>query len=255
MSVDLSETIKPKSDQLNADDLLTGPITVTVTSVTKGSAEQPINIGISGGRQPTMRRVLVLAWGADGSAYIGRSMTLFRNPDVMYGGVKWGGIEISHLSNIDKPMKLALTASRGKKKEHVIQPLQLTGQQQADAFTAMKSRWKSATTTPTAAGFSDFIVAATIGAIAAADVLKPTKYTQAILDQCETAIIAMGQVDPTDLNANNEAYQGIDRRIQLCSSSTDAAQITDDIKAGVDGGQLTRDESDELTARLREVMA
>jgi len=258
--MDLSETIKPKSDQLNADDLLTGPITVTVTGITKGSAEQPVNIGISGGRQPfkpckTMRRVLVLAWGADGASYVGRSMTLFRNPDVMYGGVRTGGIEISHLSNIDKPMKLMLTASRGKKKEHVIQPLAMTGQQQTDAFTAMKARWKSATTTPTANGFSEFIVAATGGAISEADVLKPTKYTQSILDQCEAAIMAMGTVDPTDLNRVNEVYQGIDRRITDGITSTEADQISTDINTAENDDALTQQEAAELLARLNKVMA
>ncbi|QFP96667.1 hypothetical protein PP512_gp52 [Gordonia phage Denise] len=44
MTMDLSETIAPKSDQLNAEDLLTGPRIVTVTEVRRGSAEQPVEI-------------------------------------------------------------------------------------------------------------------------------------------------------------------------------------------------------------------
>ncbi|NKV63722.1 hypothetical protein GS924_06835 [Rhodococcus hoagii] len=42
--MDLTESIAPRSDQLNAEDLLSGPRTVTVEKVTKGSAEQPVNV-------------------------------------------------------------------------------------------------------------------------------------------------------------------------------------------------------------------
>ncbi|NKW66186.1 hypothetical protein GS937_19615, partial [Rhodococcus hoagii] len=45
--MDLTESIAPKSDQLNAEDLLSGPRTVQIESVTKGSAEQPVNINSS----------------------------------------------------------------------------------------------------------------------------------------------------------------------------------------------------------------
>src|SRR5690606_13558162 len=43
--VDLTATTIPKSDQINAEDLMvSGPVTVTVESVSKGSAEQPVDI-------------------------------------------------------------------------------------------------------------------------------------------------------------------------------------------------------------------
>ena len=61
---DLSDTIVPKSDQLNADDLLTGPITVTITSVKRSDTkDQPVMIGIEDGkltRQPYKPRSTVL---------------------------------------------------------------------------------------------------------------------------------------------------------------------------------------------------
>ena len=45
----LKDTIVPKSDQLNADDLLTGPIVVTVQKVSRGDTkEQPVIIHIDG---------------------------------------------------------------------------------------------------------------------------------------------------------------------------------------------------------------
>lgn len=123
----LADTIKPKSDQLNADDLLTGPITVTVADVNRGSADQPVAITING-HMPykpckTMRRVLVTAWGQNGKDWIGREMTLFCDPTVKWGGVALGGVRISHLSHIDGPMNMMLTQSRGKKAQVVIHPV------------------------------------------------------------------------------------------------------------------------------------
>jgi hypothetical protein len=127
--MDMSETIAAKSDQQNFDDYLIGPRTVSIAAVTKGTAEQPVNIelveypGKPFKPNKSMRRVLVMAWGADSSAYVGRRMTLFGNPDVVYGGKAVGGIEISHLSDIPKPLTVALTATRGKRKPFTVQPL------------------------------------------------------------------------------------------------------------------------------------
>lgn len=124
---DLSSTIKPKSDQLNADDLLTGPITVKITDVKGGTVEQPVHIYIEG-QQPYkpckgMRRVLINAWGKNGKEWIGKSATLFCNPDVKWAGVALGGIEISHLSHISKPSTMMLTKARGRKSGFTVQPL------------------------------------------------------------------------------------------------------------------------------------
>ncbi|PHS70658.1 MAG: hypothetical protein COB23_03010 [Methylophaga sp.] len=128
MSVDdLTDTIKPKSDQLNADDMLTGAIVVVIKGVRRGSVEQPVIIDIDG-HMPykpckTMRRVLVTAWGQDGKLWVGRSMKLYCDPTVKFGGVALGGIRISHISHIGKSINMMLTASRGRKKEVVIHPL------------------------------------------------------------------------------------------------------------------------------------
>ena len=45
--MDISDTIIPRSDQINAEDLLAGPQTFTIEKVTKGSSEQPINIHLA----------------------------------------------------------------------------------------------------------------------------------------------------------------------------------------------------------------
>lgn len=127
---DLSKTIAPKSDQLNADDLISKPITIKVTKVSGcEDAAQPIAIYFDGdGGKPykpckSMRRVLVHTWGDDGNQYPGRSMTLYRDEKVMFGGIAVGGIRISHVSNIDKEVTMALTASRASRKPYTVKPL------------------------------------------------------------------------------------------------------------------------------------
>jgi hypothetical protein len=127
--MNLEQTIIPKSDQLNADDLIAGPRTITITDVTKGSPEQPVSIHYQGedGRPykpgKSMRRVLVAMWGSDSAAYVGRRLTLYRDPAIRFGGDAVGGIRISHASDLPEPMVIALTETRGKRKPFKVVPL------------------------------------------------------------------------------------------------------------------------------------
>ncbi|WP_420003224.1 hypothetical protein [Arenibacterium sp. LLYu02] len=50
-------------------------------------------------------------------------MTLYLDPEVKYGGMKVGGIRISAMSHLDKPQSFFLTETRGKKKQHTVEPL------------------------------------------------------------------------------------------------------------------------------------
>ena len=127
--LDMTESVAPKSDQINAEDLLTGPRTFTISEVAAGSAEQPINVHLVEfpGRpyrpSKSMRRVMVAAWGKDASQYAGKRLTLFRDPDVKFGGEAVGGIKISHMSDLAKPLKIALTVTRGKRAPYIVTPL------------------------------------------------------------------------------------------------------------------------------------
>ena len=128
--MDLTTTTVPKSDQINAEDvMLSGPITVTVASVDEGSDQQPANVhlveypGRAYRPNKTMRRVLVKAWGKDTDGYTGHRMTLYYDPDVKFGGDKVGGIKVSHVSHITKRLELALTETRGKRALHTVDPL------------------------------------------------------------------------------------------------------------------------------------
>jgi hypothetical protein len=126
----LRHTIVPKSDQLNSEQLIGGPVTITVTDVRLGSTdEQPLIVTYEGddGRPykpcKTMRKVLIFAWGEDGRAWPGKSMTLFNDPAVRFGGATVGGIRISHMSGIERDICLSLTATKGKKAGHTIKPM------------------------------------------------------------------------------------------------------------------------------------
>ena len=127
--MDLSSTIVADSTQVNAEDLLGGPRTVTITGVKQGSADQPVNIELAEipdrvyrpGK--SMRRVLVAAWGPDSSAYVGRRMTLYCDPTVKWAGQEVGGVRIKAMSHITGELKVALTVTRGTKKPFVVQPL------------------------------------------------------------------------------------------------------------------------------------
>lgn len=127
--LDLTESIAPKSDQLNADDLISGPRTFTITEVKPGSPEQPFDFHLAEfpGRpyrpSKSMRRVMVEAWGRNASEYAGRRLTLYREPTIKFGGQEVGGIRISHMSHIAKPLRMALTEARGKRAPFIVQPL------------------------------------------------------------------------------------------------------------------------------------
>lgn len=127
--MDISSTIEADSTQVNADDLTGSPRTVTITGVSKGTADQPVNIELAEfpGRSyrpcKSMRRVLVLAWGKDASVYVGRRMTLFNDQSVKWGGQEVGGVRIKALSHIGQRITLALTVTRGKRAPYVVEPL------------------------------------------------------------------------------------------------------------------------------------
>jgi len=127
---DLTPVIVPRSDQLNADDLIAGPRTIRITGVTVSpGAEQPVSVRFEGdeGRSwkpcKSMVRLMVSVWGADSAQYSGRRLTLYRDPEVKWGGLAVGSIRISHMSGITAPIERALTETRGRRKVVRVLPL------------------------------------------------------------------------------------------------------------------------------------
>ena len=129
--IDISHTIVPKSDQLNADQLIASPLTITVTKVTAraGSDNQPVSIHYEGDKgrpyKPclTMRKLLAFAWSPDAATWVGRAMTLYHEPSVLWAGEEVGGIRISHMSDIQGNIKISLAKSKTKKEQVSVQKM------------------------------------------------------------------------------------------------------------------------------------
>lgn len=142
--MDLTESIAPRSDQVNADDLIAGPQTYTIREVIAGKAESPFDfllIETDRAYRPskTMRRVIVNAWGPEAANYAGRRLTLYREPTIQFGGKTVGGIRVSHMSHIDGPVEVMAQVTRGKREKFIVEPLpELT------PIEKLKAEWRNA---------------------------------------------------------------------------------------------------------------
>ena len=120
---ELQQCAAAKSDQIDADNLIGGiTMDVTIKAVQRGpSNEQPLQLVLEETDKfyrpsKTYRRALIGCFGDEPSNWIGKRLRLVRNPDTMFGGVKVGGIEVSHAS-IAEPVVFMLAAKRGKKSQ------------------------------------------------------------------------------------------------------------------------------------------
>lgn len=126
--MDISSTLEPNSDQLDAVELLGGPRIFTIESVSKGNAEQPVNVFLAEFPRPwrpgkSMRRVLAFCWGVDAAQWAGRRAELFCDADVVFGGKAVGRTRISRLSHIDGTKKIPLLVTKGKSAVYIVEPL------------------------------------------------------------------------------------------------------------------------------------
>jgi hypothetical protein len=101
---------------------------VTIAGVQSGTKEQQYDIAIEGDTRVwrpavTVLKLLVAAWGDEASEWVGRRAELYGDPDIMFGRDKVGGIRVSRVSHIDKPVSASLTETRGKRKKHTVEPL------------------------------------------------------------------------------------------------------------------------------------
>jgi len=151
MTFDIADTLAPTSDQLDAVDLLGGPQTFTITNVSKGNAEQPVNIHLAEFPRvwrpgKSMRRVLAACWGTDASQWTGRRVTLYCDESVRFGNDVVGGTRISHLSHIDKPRAVPLLVKRGKSATFRVDPLPdaPAPDPNAEKIAALTAEWHTA---------------------------------------------------------------------------------------------------------------
>lgn len=117
----LSDLAAPKSDQLNATDLVSGPMDLTITKISVTSGDQPLSLHADSipGRPwkpcKTMMRWMSEAWKTDEpSDIVGKTIRVYNDKDVMFGPMKTGGIRISHLSHIDAEIYL----QEGNRRKH-----------------------------------------------------------------------------------------------------------------------------------------
>lgn len=122
-------TTMAKSDQINAADLLGGPLVCQITDIQMtGSADQPISIFVDAHPQPwkpskTSRRVLAACWSdVEPSEWVGRYVVLYNDTTVMWAGKAEGGIRTSHMSHIDGKKTIMTNATRGKKSAQTVEP-------------------------------------------------------------------------------------------------------------------------------------
>lgn len=150
--MDISETLAPNSDQLDAIELIGNPRTFTITEVSRGNAEQPVQVHLAEFPRPwrpgkSMRRVLAACWGTDASVWIGRRVRLYCDESIRFGSETVGGTRIEALSHIDKARKIPLLITRGKSATFTVHPLAEpvasgpTSQQITDATAHYRDTW------------------------------------------------------------------------------------------------------------------
>lgn len=151
--MDISAALVAKSDQLNASDLTGSPIVATIQGVRKGDAAKPVVVDLAGmdGRpwKPSkgMLRVIAHAWGVESDTWVGRSVKLVNNPEVIYAGEKVGGVEVVAMSHIDGAFTIPVRVSQKKVKQHTVEVL---AEPQTEPW---RAQWQAIANALTAAGY------------------------------------------------------------------------------------------------------
>lgn len=127
---DISDTLAPKSDQLDNIDLRgSGPRIFTVTRVdVRTGAEQPVSVHLAEFDRPwkpgkNMRRVLAHCWGRESDGWIGKRVELFADEKVKFGNETPGGTRISRLSHINGPQSAPILITQGRAGLYKVDPL------------------------------------------------------------------------------------------------------------------------------------
>ncbi len=136
---DLMQAMEAKSDQLNAVDLIAGPITVKIVGARRGDdKKQLVVLDIEGyeGKPwkpcKTQIRIMAEVWKVEGDTklhperWVGQTVTLYRDPEVIYAGDKVSGVRLSHMSGLTEPRTFVVAETRGKPKKKVIHPIEAT---------------------------------------------------------------------------------------------------------------------------------
>lgn len=126
-----AESLAAKSDQINAADLIGGPMTIKIAGLkVQKKEQQKWTFRLEGNEKfyrPClgMRRLIAQLWG-DPRTYAGQSLTIYRDPEVRYSAKEVGGIRISHMTGLDEPQRISVPISRAAHKEYIVQPLRVS---------------------------------------------------------------------------------------------------------------------------------
>ena len=130
-ALDLTPMAATTTDRLVADDLIGGPRTITITgvkgAVMEGKEKALFSFEGDNGKPfipcKTMVKVMMGVWGKYANEFVGRSVTVYRDPEVAFGGLVQGGVRISHMSHITEAITVVVQAKKGKKGPIRILPL------------------------------------------------------------------------------------------------------------------------------------
>jgi len=155
--MDITAALAPTSDQLDAIELV-NPRTFTIAPGSglgkrEGKTVAEIRlVDFDRVWRPSkgMLDVLAACWGTDAKQWVGRSVTLYNDTEVMFGRDKVGGIRIEALSHIDGPrtVKIRGAGQGGRKQDWDVKPLVTTPALDIATTTdraALKGAWRAAT--------------------------------------------------------------------------------------------------------------
>lgn len=130
--MDITSALAPKSDQLDAIELVT-PRTFTIDTGSRlgnrdGQAVAEIRlVDFPRVWRPSkgMLDVLAQVWGTNAAEWVGNSITLYNDPEVRFGPDKVGGVRIAAMTGIDKETTLSIRGSGqgARKKPWRVKPL------------------------------------------------------------------------------------------------------------------------------------
>lgn len=128
----LAQALAPEGDTLAGDDLIAGPRTITITNVVvQKGADRPLIIQFENdeGRPwkpcKTTGRSLATLWGGDFAQWVGRSVELQRDPDVVYAGKKTGGVRIKGVSHIGQMTEVSERLNGKQIKVRKVEPIEV----------------------------------------------------------------------------------------------------------------------------------
>lgn len=130
--MDITQALAPASDQIDAVELVE-PRTFTIDTGSRlgkrdGKTVAEIRlVEVDRVWRPSkgMLDVLAACWGTKADQWVGRRVTVYNDPDVMFGKDRVGGVRISHLSGIDaaRDVQIRGAGATGRKKSWHVEPL------------------------------------------------------------------------------------------------------------------------------------